>query len=142
MGISRESPPIGADEPRKITDRHVDRLAKILGLLGSDYEGERATAAHMADRMVRAAGLTWFDVVAGRFAVDPEENTRRKKHKQEPPPYADAVARCFEADAQNDGKILTPWECGFLNGIRERVSLTERQQFFFDLIKEKCGLKV
>jgi hypothetical protein len=40
------------------------RLVRILGLLGSDHMGERATAGHMADQLIREAGLTWDHVVA------------------------------------------------------------------------------
>jgi len=41
----------------------VDRLVKLLGMLGSDYDAERASAALMADRLVRERGLTWNDVI-------------------------------------------------------------------------------
>ena len=45
-----------------------ERLAKILGMLGSSHDGERAAAAGLADRLVRDLGLTWADVVAGKLA--------------------------------------------------------------------------
>jgi hypothetical protein len=44
--------------------RQVDRLAKLLGMLGSDRDGEVVNAGRAADRLVRSAGLTWFDVIA------------------------------------------------------------------------------
>jgi hypothetical protein len=40
------------------------RLVKLLGMLGSDFAGERAAAGQMADQLVRGLGLTWGDVVA------------------------------------------------------------------------------
>jgi hypothetical protein len=49
-----------------------DLLAKILGLLGSDHAGERAAAGLKAHELVRAAGLTWRDVLDGAVAIVPQ----------------------------------------------------------------------
>jgi hypothetical protein len=38
------------------------RLVKLLGMLGSAYEGERANAAALIDRMIREHGLTWQQI--------------------------------------------------------------------------------
>jgi hypothetical protein len=38
-------------------------LIKLLGMCGSDHAGERANAAQMADKLVRANGMTWADVI-------------------------------------------------------------------------------
>jgi len=40
------------------------KLARILGLLGSDQPGERAAAAEAAHRMVSRLGLRWEDILA------------------------------------------------------------------------------
>ena len=40
-----------------------EKLAKVLAMAGSQHDGERANAAALADRMVRAAGLTWEKVL-------------------------------------------------------------------------------
>jgi len=39
------------------------RLIKLLGMLGSDHDGERASAALLATRMLKEAGLVWADLV-------------------------------------------------------------------------------
>jgi hypothetical protein len=39
------------------------KLAKILGMLGSAYEGERANAAKLASKLLREAGMTWADLL-------------------------------------------------------------------------------
>jgi hypothetical protein len=36
-----------------------EKFAKVAGLMGSEHAGERATAAMMAEEMLRAAGMTW-----------------------------------------------------------------------------------
>jgi hypothetical protein len=40
-----------------------ERLAKLLGLLGSEHDGEVVAAARRADALVRGTGLTWRDVL-------------------------------------------------------------------------------
>jgi hypothetical protein len=44
-------------------DKLSKRLVRILGMLGSDSAGERDAAALAAARMVKEAGLTWYDVL-------------------------------------------------------------------------------
>lgn len=41
------------------------RFRKVLGLLGSAHDGERAAAALKATAMLRDAGKSWGDVVLG-----------------------------------------------------------------------------
>jgi hypothetical protein len=40
------------------------QMARILGLLGSDYPNERDTAARMAEKLRRDAGVAWADIIA------------------------------------------------------------------------------
>jgi hypothetical protein len=44
-------------------DRLRKRLVRVLGMLGSAHAGERDAAALMATRMLKEAGLTWYDVL-------------------------------------------------------------------------------
>ena len=41
----------------------AEHLARLLGMTGSDHDGEVLNAARLADRFVRQLGLTWFDVI-------------------------------------------------------------------------------
>lgn len=43
-------------------ERH--RLARILGMLGSEHEGERTSAALQAEAFRKRHGLTWADLLA------------------------------------------------------------------------------
>ena len=49
------------------------RLVNILGMLGSAHDGERASAALLATRMVRDRGITWADLIG-----QPETSRRRE----------------------------------------------------------------
>jgi hypothetical protein len=86
----------------------ADRLAKLCGLFSSEHDGERATAAAMADKLIRGQGLTWLDVF---------QSTR------EPSTVEGMIdfALCY-----GDG-VLTIWEEGFLHGICGRQFLTTNQ---------------
>jgi hypothetical protein len=44
---------------------HVERgrLVKLLGLLGSEHDGEIANAGRLADRLVRNHGVTWDEMI-------------------------------------------------------------------------------
>ena len=62
----------------------ADRLAKLLGMLGSHHDGERAAAGAKADQLVRALGLTWHQVITVTVAPPLSPATR-------PPPRRMAV---------------------------------------------------
>src|SRR4051794_29275256 len=55
---------------RRLDPAIAERLAKLLGRFGSDFDGERATAARMADQLVRSSGLSWADVLGVADADD------------------------------------------------------------------------
>src|ERR1043165_884716 len=94
-----------------------ERLAKLLGMLGSEHDGEVVTAARHADALVRRAGLTWRDVVAAN---------------DEQPQLVDRVGF---GDA-NEIRFclrhryrLSEWEKTFLESIREKgAPLSTRQR--------------
>jgi len=86
--------------------RDADKLARICGLFGSDHEGERATAAAMADNLLRQRGLSWHQIIVPRQSSTIEE---------------------LIATAMSRPDCLTIWEDGFIRGIRGRQYLTQKQ---------------
>lgn len=46
----------------------IKKLSKILGMLGSDHDGEVVAAGRRADAMIKASGLTWHQVF--KFQAD------------------------------------------------------------------------
>lgn len=50
----------------EIQKRDIERLERILGLLGSDKDGERASAALAASALLAKHDLNWRDVIEGR----------------------------------------------------------------------------
>jgi hypothetical protein len=49
--------------PTVLADVDRTRLVKLLGLLGSAHDGERAAAARKAHEHIKALGLQWGDVI-------------------------------------------------------------------------------
>jgi hypothetical protein len=69
------------------------RLRKLCGMFSSAHDGEIANAARMADRLVRAAGLAWGDVL--RPSLPPPS--------REPfPDFAEHQRRAWAAQAAAD----------------------------------------
>lgn len=93
------------------------RLVRLLGMLGSAHDGERANAAALADRLVRGLGLTWTDVVR--------------------PPSRQAASRreCDLADVEiclDEAALWSNKQLTFLQGLaawlRHRGPLTPKQR--------------
>ena len=103
-----------------------DRLVKLLGMLGSDHDGERAAFGLKADQLLRSHGLTWADVIRIPTAIadnddDPEAPWRRMR------------AECLRRAA-----LLTPKERVFLINIDDwNGPLTERQQSWLQSIHRR-----
>lgn len=93
----------------------ADKLAKICGLFGSDHEGERASAALVADRIVKASGLAWLDFF--------------EAHRE--PDSLPGLVKWLLLHSD----ILNPWELRFLRGVGS--SLTPRQRDALNHITRK-----
>jgi hypothetical protein len=100
-----------------------DRLAKLLGLLGSDYDGEVANAGRLADKLVRGAGLTWPDVIAPALTA-PDHDHRGDT-------AADPLRgnwRAMAAVCARFPHLIDRWEWQFLSGLQRFPRLSIKQQ--------------
>ncbi len=97
--------------------RDTERLAKILGRLGSEFDGERAAAGVMATRFLKERHLTWTELLEPPAPASvaptcpccrpsPEFGWRR---------LADL---CLQIGHELD--LLSEWEAGFLGTLRRR----------------------
>lgn len=105
------------------------RLARVLGLLGSNHDGEVVNAGRIANDMVRAADMTWGEVLGDQGRA----LTRLSEAEDD-----------FAAEARHMLDLgvmlgaLTDWEIGFLRSIQHwSGALTERQQMFYDRLRDK-----
>ena len=95
----------------------LDKLAKVCARFGSDFDGERSTAAKLADRMVKDAGLTWEQVLS------PSGSKTRRDTWQEPHDLQSAVAICSAFSG-----CLSEWERRFIAGVADSRSLSRKQE--------------
>jgi hypothetical protein len=105
-----------------LADADRDRLAKLLGLLGSDFDGEVAAAGRLADKLVRNAGLAWSDVLAP--ALPPPEHDHRGD------PDADPLRgnwRAMAVACTHYPHLLDKWEWQFLSGLQRFPRLSSKQ---------------
>jgi hypothetical protein len=111
------------------------KLVKICGMLGSDHDGERASAAKLADDMLRALGLTWDAVIAPKTlsAPHPAENPFRAKAE------AERTAWRTKAAVVATSSRVTAWERDFAKDLLDwTAALSERQQACLDKAYAKC----
>lgn len=127
-------------EPSRDARQAVSELARklvaVLGMLGSDFDGERANAGRQADKMVRAAGLTWEDVVNGALAArkePPQEPPKKKRGRPPAPPPAwhRTLQYCLDMDTRCQEALGNPlyntWSFNFLDSIQKYRRLTDKQ---------------
>jgi hypothetical protein len=97
------------------------RLARLLGLVGSAHPGERDAAGRKAHELVRSFGLTWFDIVT------PEPVTERACTQcwphDERPLWREAVEELLRTGR------ASKWETKFCRNLFDnwRGKLTEKQ---------------
>lgn len=99
------------------------KLARVLGLLGSNHPGERDAAGLAADRIIRGAGLSWEDLLGS-----PSRPPRPAYHS--PTGSSPASGLAFRADVQlclRHCRALTDWERGFLDTVARRSTVSEAQ---------------
>jgi hypothetical protein len=107
------------------------RLVKILGRLGSDFDGEIAAAGRKAHSILKAEGLTWDDVIAP--AAPAPQQHRPPRRWRSPVSHGDACTLCLLWP-----EVLTPWETDFLQSIANRSRISDKQIATLNRITAKC----
>lgn len=119
------------------------RLIKLLGMLGSEFEGERANAAAMIDRIIRDHGLTWQQVLemqpaqagspppSGASTPPPPPEDETAMQWAERQKWSDEdVDKMHAYCCENDGGY-NDWELTFLESIgkwiADKRSITPKQ---------------
>jgi hypothetical protein len=118
----------------------LQKLAKVCALFRSEFPEERATAAAIADNMVREAGHSWellFRALteASTRIADLEARAQTPAWTptewREPKTVPQAIEACLEWSA-----IFTEWELNFLVSISGRSRLSAKQ---IDVLERLTG---
>jgi hypothetical protein len=105
-----------------LTPSSRDKLIKLLGMLGSNHDGEAANAGRLANSMLKAAGATWHDVIAPpRLPAPP-----MSRHEQ---PWRRPVSNCQSVRVcLSWPQALNDWELRLLRSLAGKKSLSEKQR--------------
>lgn len=95
------------------------RLARICGLLGSSFEGERATAAAMATRELQRHGLTWAALIE-RAAASPRIIVQAAPPQPQPAPPGPRDDAVLLREVMARQSLLNPWEKDFADNLLQR----------------------
>lgn len=126
-------PPDRETSRKSVTSAERIRLVNILGMLGSDHDGERAAAGLKATQMVRGKGMTWDDLIASLDKL--AEPTTRSTEEAGFRPDADwpsRVTACLKYRA-----LLNDWERQFLADLQRFRRLSYKQKAALEMIVAK-----
>src|SRR4051794_18905807 len=107
------------------------KLAKILGMLGSDYDGEIAAAGRRANAMVKDAGLTWDEVILSSAPISQQPHCPPRRWRKPGTP-SDTAALCLQWS-----EVLTDWEADFCRSIIGRRRISAKQSDVLTRIAHK-----
>lgn len=99
-------------------------LSKLLGMTGSNHDGEVIAAARKAAALVQSRGMTWPVILGVGDASPPTA------------PEPDHVTEARDMLGKGRG-ICTRWEMDFLRGILAFKALSPYQRQTLDGIREK-----
>jgi hypothetical protein len=99
-----------------------EKLIRILGMLGSDFDGERASAGLLASRLLKVSNITWADVVC----IPQQKKAGPPKSGNDDPlgrDWRQTAIRC-----QQFSHLINAWETEFLSGLPDFPRLSEKQK--------------
>lgn len=141
------------------------RLTRLLGMIGSDGDGEALNAARMAQRLIGSEGLTWEEVLnsSGPAAMSDADMRRlfdagHKQGYKEGYETGSADAKgtsfatvrrptwvSFAKDIRDQhGSDINDWEEGFIDNYIDRgwANPTPKQRAVFERMADKLGLEL
>ncbi len=99
------------------------KLAKLLGMLGSDHAGERDSAGLAAVRLMRQSGLSWQQILS----PPPPEHPIPERGT-----WRETVRQCLARPGS-----LRPWEVGFLRDLPQFRRLSTKQRYCLKEIADR-----
>lgn len=113
----------------QIDEKTAERLGKVLGLLGSEHDGERAAAAAKAHSMLVASGLTWSDLAKAVV----------RKPERKMPEMGTWRATCREC--LDHARDLRAWEREFLTDLPKFPRISTKQRYCLNEIAIRLGIR-
>lgn len=124
-----------------ISDDDLKRRDKLLGMLSSDFDGERATASGMLAKMAASYKMTIPELCQAGVRPQPHPNSRPNPQpgpKPQPNPQPsgsgddDEMLHHLRQVITSHLDLVTPWEEEFLESVTQKYSrddsLSEKQK--------------
>ncbi len=110
----------------------LDRLGKLLGMLGSEHDGERAAAGLKADQLIRDRGTSWSALIDNLKVSNrpPEKAWTPPRPQWSPWPEPVTPLRKHQRDARECAcwsHLLNEWERGFIADMAQSRSISTKQ---------------
>jgi hypothetical protein len=105
----------------RLTPAFADKLVKVLGMLGSAYDGEVAAAGRRAHSMLQTEGLSWGDVIVPAVPA-PQQQSRTPRRWRRPTSPSDAAALCLQWP-----EVLDDWETKFCRSVARQRQISAKQ---------------
>ena len=126
------------------------RLTRLLGMLGSEHDGEVLNAARLAHRLINQSGSTWAEVIGGSgyskdFVQQVADSAYARglaegKALAAPKPKRKTFAGYAALMLSKYPAALTPWEANFCNSwTQKRCRPSEKQLAVFENLSNKTG---
>lgn len=110
------------------------KLIAILGMMGSDHDGEALNAARLASRLVRANKTTWEELLS------PTVSAPTYRYEPPPPPMRHWQAKAAKILVRYPD-LVSEWEREFLKSLSRRFTTpTEKQAAILQRILRKVNL--
>jgi len=116
----------------KLSPELRTRLVRLCGMLGSDFDGERASAGLLANRLIKSLDLTWEDVIRQVVEIKQQQPPPREDAQQDLSPSAKAKF-CMDS-----GLMWNAWEMQFLQDMLYRTRVSEKQKAVLDRLHDKA----
>jgi hypothetical protein len=126
-----------------------DRIGKLLPMLSSDHDGERAAVARAIGRVLESSGNDWHDLVAWIGASAPaREPPRRQASQDDDPDNVDAEEMIdLITRLRDSGATFGSRSDEFLDGLLARarrydgVFLSVKQRAWLDDLARRAGVE-
>lgn len=148
-----------------MADFNRERLVKILGMTGSEHDGEALAALRKAQQIMAEGKVTWAELLSPPAAQsrwtpprqDHWQEQERQRREQEWREFEEQAARKEKARARHEKLraacavilakyrwLLTDWEVGFLEDWAskpEGARMSEKQQAIFERVLARYNAK-
>ena len=102
-----------------LTPAERERLKKLVGMLGSNADGEKLAALHMIEKLAISKGLKIHELLLGEPDPPPPPTPTRSNKPQPWWTWRDKIVWVLEM-AEEDDYLLSDWELGFCHSFIRR----------------------